>query len=636
MRERLVVIIPVFVILIMVVLYQQVVSDITTDAAYSRLVRSNLHVKVPFRVDDEVQEVLTKDLRRLKDKARSLMSQLGGGGSAQTQSVSTSARAECSSRKHLHVVGPGVGSRTNQLITLAHALAVTSTFDGGKGNGKYTLLMPRYMQRVLGHFNQTLLQELYCIKPASAWTDADRITLETQLAHTRKELDRRESGPTATNAAARLAKYLFGGMLDGTATPATGRAQRTNVKLRFGSQREAGSTAGPYVEGDLFITSRDLFLWGGNIYDGMSAQQMKDMAAESRAQLLAIGGGGGGGEMNNEQQRERESSSLFRVVGETGPVGAGVKGADMLHQLVRQGQGQEGLVVQQVPRDSSSTAVMLHKPTFAKHVACVFAALWSSPQPPVRNLAAAVIRGPLTPSHSHSKSGKKTGSGSSGGLHGDYFNYHAAHRRSFEGTCDRGYQQQPVSEVIVAPGGQQPHHPLCSMHPAFVRSMLASQPTATAIDNNKNYTLRAQSAAAAAATAATAVFLASDQQEDDSEWLRDSAYATKGGVEAAVVVGWAAHVQLGVLPPTDNHMYPTEAADIAASADVLVSMLGRGMFLPQPRSTYSWMILVLRACLGLNSVKLGQSYDVYYRPQGRKKGGGWLTASDMAAAAAGR
>ena len=181
-------------------------------------------------------------------------------------------------------------------------------------------------------------------------------------------------------------------------------------------------------------------------------------------------------------------------------------------------------------------------------------ALWARVKPEVLHLASAII----------------------GATFDSKLGYYSVHKRGFEGTCTQGYVDMPILGTNYTGYGL---HPLCTLTPGYARSLFRDD---------------------------ASIYLASDQQSDDIAWLDDK----------KSVVGWAVQDKILGKPHNTISAAPTTYGyTVQAAADVLVSTLGLGDFLGQPRSTFSWQIEVLRACKGKVSVPLGgmNETDIYFR-----------------------
>ena len=103
--------------------------------------------------------------RRLGERSKRIASSLG-------------LKKECK-RNKLHIVGPGEGSTTNQIITLAHALGVASSLPRVREGEQCKLhaFAASVLPKTLESFDISLLMELYCIEIAPERTEADYETL---------------------------------------------------------------------------------------------------------------------------------------------------------------------------------------------------------------------------------------------------------------------------------------------------------------------------------------------------------------------------------------------------------------------------------------------------------------------------
>ena len=484
-------------------------------------------------------DLITKVTHDLKAKAHLLISQMR----------KSNLKAKNCSTNHLHVVGPGVGSFTNQILTLAQALTIT-TFS----EPELTLVVPGYMLRTLEQFDMTNLKELYCLEASKVWTDADRDTVEAEYEHKKKGRQWHESPLERLISA--LTDIVYG--------------KKFEIS---GVTRKSGSTAGPLREGDLLISSRDLFFWGGETYYGMDSVDEREVIAERITRDL-------------ERIAGVEEEEEYTLAGRSVSVSAGRKdtGAHHVFQLSSIETRDLSVYTDFFDHKSDLAAEVKDKRLFASHVSVVLAALWSSPRLPIHRLAGSILQGK--------------------GME----NFSAAHRRGFEGTCVEGYKQLAVPELLKGGGlkddygGSTRGHPLCSMEPKFVRTWLGLL--------EKELSDRSQH-----------VFLASDGQQDDSEWLRDK----------DATVGWHATSTLSSSLPSLSRLVrfmtgiqPSQDS-LQSLADVLVSIVAQGDFMGQPRSTYSLQIYVLRMLVGRRNVMLGEGYDFYYRLGPSN----WLAAVDF-------
>ena len=464
---------------------------------------------------DGIDSMVTHELEILRRKAESIMVELRG------KDVVTK---QCGPN-YLHIVGPGIGSATNHILTLAHALAVQS-WD----RSHPILVLPGYLMRTLDAFDLTLLKELYCIQPSTLWTDADRATVISEVKHAVHIRSIKRVNSWISNRMFRFMYFLYGqaGIVD----------SRLSDEVKS-MPRKTGSTAGPLHENDLVITSTDMFLWGGETYDKImhAKRQREEAKARIMDELMGIGK-----DYHFDNLDWGESyNSLYDV------------GADHIFRIASNN------TLVQAPHFHDSAMDESSRAFFTKHVACVMAALWSSPGPALRKHIATVVP-------------KNTGAEAKD------LDYSATHRRFFERTCLFVYRDKPVYAVPVPDNAED--HPLCEMKPTFARKMLG-------ISSTKH------------------VFLASDGQQNDGMWLRD-AHST---------VGWQAHQQLVSRSWLDFYLdrNPRAVDSIGGFADAFVAALGRGKFFGQPRSTYSLQIYVLRMLLGRENVIIGGDYDIYYR-----------------------
>lgn len=391
-------------------------------------------------------ELVTQVAKHLKPRASQLMSQIRTG----------DLKVKNCSANHLHVVGPGVGSSTNQILTLAQALAVTTI-----SSPELTLVVPGYMMHTIEQFDMTFLKELYCLEPSKVWTDADQNTLLKESSHKKKERERHQS----------ILERVFSSFT----------CLFYDEVLVSGVTRKAGTTAGPVKTGDFFVSSRDLFFWGGDTYHGMGTDDERKVMAELiTRELEGIGG--------DDKQYEINGGTVSSAKQDTG--------AHHVYKLSKKGT-LEVATGYFDPKDYQSVKAK-DKHLFSWHVSIVVAALWSSPRPELRRVVSSILQ----------RKGMD--------------NFSAVHRRGFEGTCLEGYKDHPVPELPEdempkdKDGNRAKEHPLCTLNPKFVRTWLGL------IGENEpeNTPPRPQH-----------VFVASDGQEDDSKWLQDK----------DATVGWDVH-----------------------------------------------------------------------------------------------
>jgi|MDTB01.3.fsa_nt_gb hypothetical protein len=483
-------------------------------------------------VDPSLHKILKGELEDLGKRSRRIASSLG-------------LNKKCK-RNKLYIAGPGEGSTTNQIITLAHALGVASSLPrvSGEGDASYTVSLPRYMLKTLKSFDMSLLKDLYCIEVAPERTEADHETL--RLAYKRKEKLDRVRAKTEHWGTTFL--RLFLSVMHGSFSSTLAQDK---------SKTQGRTVTGSLKPGDLLLTSRDAFLWGGEVYHGMGEEEMTAMQERMKGEIL-------GKNPAKERADGRKSEYSIRPAEDGQDVACTChRGADYIYEV------EEGYAMKRISQVEQSR--MIDKVVFAGHIACVMSALWARVAPEVLHLASAVI-----------------GAGFDSKLR-----YHSVHKRGFEGTCTQGYVVMPVKGTKYTGQGE---HSLCSLSPAYTRTLFRDR---------------------------APLYLASDQQGSDQAWLDDK----------ESVVGWAVQNEILDKPhDTENAEPATYGYTVQAAVDVLVSTLGSGDFMGQPRSTFSWQIEILRACMGKKSVPLGgmNETDIYYRSTlgDEKEGvppGGWVT-----------
>jgi hypothetical protein len=486
-----------------------------------------------IQVDPNVHKALTRELQNLGIKARQIAASFGP-------------KKKCS-RKKLHIVGPGEGSTTNQIFTLAHALGVAADLQDTQS---YTLVLPQYMLETLKSFDISLLKEIYCLEIARERTQADHETLQLALKRREKEERRRGAGSTESVGIGSILRSIF-------------TKSSSNLLDGDSSYSQGATTAGPFFPGDVLITSRDAYLWGGEVYYEMGGDEMGKMQKRMKEEILGI---------NKAKKLPGQSKVDYAIGAEGDDVNAACtcdRGADYLYEVAPKYKLQR---ISQAERSH-----MVDRTKFAGHVACVVASLWSKVTPEVLFLASAVL----------------------GTAFGGDMKYHSAHRRGFEGSCTTEYINHPLKGIISSPlKGED--HPMCSFSPDYVRTLLHSP---------------------------APLFLTSDQQSSDKDqkWVKDH----------QARVGWAVHDEIFGASSHDSatkRAALTYGYDTQTASDILLAAVGQGEFIGQPRSTFSWQIEVLRACIGRGSLPIGglNETDVYFRstlgdPSEGKLPGGWWT-----------
>jgi len=201
---------------------------------------------------------------------------------------------------------------------------------------------------------------------------------------------------------------------------------------------------------------------------------------------------------------------------------------------------------------------------FARYTAGVLAALWTDISEHYQKLALSMVR-------AH---------------YGGRFSYSAVHKRAFEGTCSAEYAEktflQRDFQALIAydekvkkiTTDMRAPHPVCTMSPSWVIPMI----------RRKQHVSR--------------MYIASDGQADDSEWEAEAARKHVKGQEG-IVIG------------RQDPLFESGAG--GGVFDMFNAVLAEGLFLGNPRSTYSLAIFTLRSILTDRiNIPLAMDFDMYF------------------------
>jgi hypothetical protein len=222
----------------------------------------------------------------------------------------------------------------------------------------------------------------------------------------------------------------------------------------------------------------------------------------------------------------------------------------------------------------------------------------------------------------------KSSSSSSSGL-----SYSAAHRRNLDSECEATMHANSVwdrdfrglvdlrDHGYKYKAGENPYpHPLCGMPAHFVHAVVKK-------DRERNRKGE-EEGEAATKTGGRPIYISSDCKTDreDQHWLdyRDSndpstPPSTPSSISSPLnsdffVVGRRLRGILGL----GQLLTPSEQSCI----DILLCALGSGVFVGNPRSTFTFQIIALRAILKLHSLPEVLHHDVYFTSVGEGEGEG--------------
>ena len=176
------------------------------------------------------------------------------------------------------------------------------------------------------------------------------------------------------------------------------------------------------------------------------------------------------------------------------------------------------------------------------------------------------------------------------------FRYSSVHKRSFEGECNEDlFGAIQLSDInpndipmnhIEWNNDLSKNHPLCSMTASFLNSTmnLHHRPPET-----------------------TKLYVAFDGDGDISDYKQSS-----NNVFLDVLSGYQASDRSTEHSTTNPHGHSTKADHdkLQMFIDMFVAM-NSDLFVMNPRSTFSWQIFVIRACLSLQSVPVLAHQDLY-------------------------
>ena len=165
-------------------------------------------------------------------------------------------RFGCEGNKYIRITEGIFGQTSNQILTIAHGLALADSLrgEGGRGSGgsfddiHYTLLVPHVIASSLAPFNITLLQSLYCIEILAASkgpaSEKDAFILKQRAEEeSMKEWILKLIGWKSKEELNKL-------------------VDKANEKKLSRENHQRVISDPLFRQGDLSITSKDLFLWG--------------------------------------------------------------------------------------------------------------------------------------------------------------------------------------------------------------------------------------------------------------------------------------------------------------------------------------------------------------------------------------
>ena len=251
-------------------------------------------------------------------------------------------------------------------------------------------------------------------------------------------------------------------------------------------------------------------------------------------------------------------------------------------------------------RLSEMNAFMLRKivPQVAKHYIGVLSAIWTSPCPlllrAVSRLLTTELRGNL--------------------------DYHVVHKRQLDGYCattlydvsdiqidfPAAYSHLQRTPAAGTKSGKSTGHPVCDMSPSFVTEIIENSNRMSA-KASLNITDKVYSGVH------QQIYVSSDAQGDDSDWLAERS-------RWKAVVGWNAQQRHG--------LSMMKNINIGYYIDLLTASHARGLFVGNPRSTFSFVIATLRAGLGYPTWPVPLRHDVYFsKPIAREQQ--WVGLQDI-------
>ena len=548
--------------------------------------------------------------------------------------------------KYIRLYGAGVGESSNHIFTLANGIAVADSlseyfkygqleYDGSnKEYARYTLLVPAYITKDLQPFTLKTLQELYCVQFLQDGGADDIATRDFLALHEQ----RKTSLKLALSGASSLRIWLHKQISDFS------RFVLRHTGGQYVTHNEANMIANPPVQpGDVLISASNLFYWGKEVSTSVNQEQealadadinphainslnlnLQQTRRRLEALLSQSKSDGKGNEVtpkkkgksiaqdddtpeNDDDKRDgsddnaddsfesddtREPKywrSYLRENNYKSIMRGYTYGSDFIFTVqsdltvLHESQISSGEYVlgdkKRKAEKSVSPVHVLDPGHFAHYYMGVLSALWADVRESYKTFA-------LEQAQS---------------LFGGEFEYSVVHKRSFEGTCHKEYAEKTNVERDFLPliahqsmvdsivNDMHYMHPLCSMDPKWIVPLIQRKRKFVSAD----------------------IYVLTDGQTDDTLWAARAAASgtpmqvanSTGLVNPNVVIGGNSFI---------DKRQDSEGLN-AVMSDLWMAVLGRGIFIGSPRSTFSFQIFILRAILGnVVNLPLAMDFDLYF------------------------